>query len=812
MKLAVGNLNYLANAPDEEEVIEKKEKKPRQVRSNSNATKEIPVTINDACLDLNFENKKLNKDQIIYIDTETTGLLYRNGDVPWMVSMCDDDLNSWCGLWPIDPYTRQVKIFRDNTREFFSENVEEWWTFLKEIVEDKTIIKGFFNGKFDIRNLGNIGINFAGPSSEELPQGFHEISIAARLYHTDLPVYKLKPLAKRICGLGDTELDDLKKITLKLRRKAKKAGWKVFDPENDEVAKTNSAASKEKVEPDYWLTMYAHLLLDDPEEIELCRTLAEEYCRKDTLRTARLGQKCFENFEKIPSKKKFYALEMQIHPIVMEMEDIGIMVNVDQAKNDKADCEKKAKILLREIQEFTGDENFNPDSPEHFSRFLFSDKPNGLGLPPTEMTTKGSYCKTGFKDIQHFAGVPFVQDVWNYKAQNKAVTLFFDKYIANIHPYKPVDEYQEKYFKEYQNKSKDEVGIIHPEINQGNVRTFRFSMSNPNLQQAANPETSARGANVVQVRSAFRPRPGYTWYLYDYSGQELRLLGGLMQIPEILEAVKEAKDIPTELGNKTWGGKNNEAGILQVIDSCEFSQLKPSSEEVAAFWRQVGWDSNMTRVMQNDEASLRRFVDKVFAEYKYDIVKLEKILNKKTVRTRTKMCLYGKAYGAGVHGVVGLLRCQPDEAKTWLKELDTAFPRMKKVGIDWTNQARQDGFIENAYGRRMNVDPEFAYKSINYRIQCTAADMMKISMLKSQHYLRKYREFKIEEVRMAITVHDELAFEIRNDLCYKWLLRDLKFVMEDPWHEQFTGIPMKVEINKCTERWDIEREVVLDAA
>jgi DNA polymerase I-like protein with 3'-5' exonuclease and polymerase domains len=739
-----------------DDLVKKKPERKSSVRKMTEPIIMRKVSISEANLALSFPNDDLNITQEISVDTETTGLVYWGNDEAWMVSMCDEDGNSFCTYWPVDPYTRKVHVIKNAA-----------YYYLKGIVENPNITKSYWNAKYDIRMLEKAGIIHAGP--------FKDCALQARIYKTDEMAYKLKPLSRKYLGLVYDDEKDLKEITKRLRAKAKKWGFKIFS--NEDTTKK----SDDKSAPDYWLIAYAHILLDDEEEAEKARALAEEYCRKDTARTIALSMFYTEKIEADEAYLAAYNREVELFYLVMEMEALGIRTFKSTAEDEKFKCEDEAGKLLEKIRKVTGNPNFNPDSSQDKSNFLYY-SPNGPKIPVTNKTDLGQP-KCDYKTLSEYTYLEIVRDLFRVNALTKANSLFFNKYLANI------------------KELADGNFIIHPEINQSNTKTFRFSYSNPNLQQAANPETSARGADVIQVRNCFGPRPGYNWWLYDYSGQELRLLGGLMQINEILDAVANGRDIPTELGNRSWGGRNKPAAIAQVIESLELQNLEPSTPAVALFWKKEGFVPGTRR-----QEELNLIADQIFSRYDYNIVKLEKAVDKKTVRTRTKMCLYGKAYGAGPSGVAALLRVNKGLASQWLAQLDKDFPRMKRVANSWAAQGARDGFITNAYGRKLSVDPSFAYRATNYRIQGSAAEMMKIAMLQCNTYLKKTGL----DARIILTVHDELIFEIKQEHSYKWLLRGLKTIMED--HEKYIGIPMEVGISKVMYSWDKEQEIHLEAA
>jgi DNA polymerase I-like protein with 3'-5' exonuclease and polymerase domains len=744
------------SAPDPEETA--KPKKPRQSKSVPKAQRDyswLKIETSSADLRLRFPNDLLSSSGPISVDTETTGLAVWFDDEPWMVSMADRDGHSWCVSWAVNPYTRRVEVVQDSR-----------WRYLKKIVEDETITKEYFNAWFDIRNLAKIGIHHRGR--------IEEVALKARVGNTNEFNYKLKPLSEAKLGLSSDDEAELKKIVNKLRRIAENYGVKIFREEDT----TNSEAKKEKAAPDYWLVMYAHLFPEiSKEEAERAKELAEEYCRKDTLRTAMLSAYYDERFVLDDLRRKTYEFELEIMPIVDEMETRGVRVYRDVAERERANCLAKAEELTETLRKTTGNPDFNPNSSAQVGNYLFAEPPYGLGLPPTELTSTGQY-KTGQKEISHLTYIPFVQQVLECKSNEKAVTLFFDKYLANLQPEKDYE-------------------IIHPQVHQNRTRTFRFSMSNPNLQQASNPESST-GENVIQVRNAFGPRPGYVWGLFDYTAQEMRIMGALMKIKAIIDAVANGEDIPTVLGNKTWGGRNNPQALAQVIDSSEFNKGTPSSEKVIEFWREIGFTPGMFK-SENEKLI---FAEQILRDLaKYDIVKFEKLLGKKTVRTRTKMCMYGKAYGAGANGVMSLLRCNETDARKWLKKLDDTFPEMRKVGNRWSREASEAGFVVNAYGRKIDVPRDRPYVAVDYMIQSTAADMMKVSMKRCREWLKTTGL----DVQMILTVHDELIFEILEEHSFKWVWQGIKDRMED--HRAFVDIPISCGISKVTHSWDMETDM-----
>jgi DNA polymerase I-like protein with 3'-5' exonuclease and polymerase domains len=713
-------------------------------------------------------------DNRVAIDTETPGLRWRHGDSPWMISMADSNHHSWCALWPIDPYTRRVMYNDRELRTYLDPKVYDYtrerYEYLKEICADPKKIKVFFNAPFDIGNLGNMGIEVAGK--------IEEVSLQARAYKTNELAYKLKYLSRRYQGLTSEDEKDLKKTTVKLRKIAKQLGWKIFEEEG------GAKSDEGKAPPDYWLTMFAHLLLDDADEVTLAREQAEEYCRKDTLRTIVMFHYYLREFQKDPVRAKTYDFEMEIFPILREMENLGCSTVKQRVLMDRQSCVDKAEETLREIREIIGKEDFTPSQTKTYSSFLFSEPPIGLGLPPTELTKTGQYT-TGIDELVRVgaANHPFVRLCTSHAAQEKAVSLFFDKYLQNM---LPDPQFEGRH-------------VIHPSINQGNTKTFRLSMSDPNLQQAANPDSSKHGANVVQVRSSFFPRPGYYWVLFDYSGQELRLLGGVMGVKLIHEAVRDGIDVPTKISNQIWGGQGNDLGIAQAINALELHSDRPSTQFVANAWTMIGWHSGLSK----DRKGMVEVCDALLSQFDYDYVKFEAKLEKKVSRTLVKNTIYAELYGAGVDKIAWQNGTTIERASEIKRLINNQMPEKVAGSRRLIEQAKANGYIVSIYGDKIDVDPEFAYRAVNYSIQNPAAKMMKISMRNCRDFIRRSGI----DARIILTVHDELIFEVRAEHCTKQFCKGIKVIMED--HQKYTKIPMSVGISLCRERWDLEEKVKL---
>jgi len=240
------------------------------------------------------------------------------------------------------------------------------------------------------------------------------------------------------------------------------------------------------------------------------------------------------------------------------------------------------------------------------------------------------------------------------------------------------------------------TGRLHTSFNQTVAATGRLSSSDPNLQNIP-----ARTEQGKQIRQAFLPKEGWLLLTADYSQIELRLLAHFCEDKTLLQAFADDQDVHTTVA----------AEIFKI-----------PLEEVSGAQRRMA----------------------------------------KTIN-------FGVIYGMSAHGLSQRLTIPRPEAEAFI---DAYFKRYDKV------LAYQDGLLADAYkdefvatilGRRRQfersgIGEKYNYKNrsqaqreaINMEIQGSAADLMKLALLK----VHKRFEAEKFEARMLLTVHDELVFEV----------------------------------------------------
>ncbi|MER0242480.1 DNA polymerase I [Streptomyces sp. HSW2009] len=237
-------------------------------------------------------------------------------------------------------------------------------------------------------------------------------------------------------------------------------------------------------------------------------------------------------------------------------------------------------------------------------------------------------------------------------------------------------------------------GRIHTTFNQTVAATGRLSSTDPNLQNIPVRTDEGRA-----IRRGFVVGEGYESLMTaDYSQIELRVMAHLSEDAGLIEAFTSGEDLHTTVASQVFGVAKSEV------------------------------DPEMRR--------------------------------------KIKAMSYGLAYGLSAFGLSQQLNIAPDEAR---KLMDTFFERFGGVR-DYlqrvVEEARATGYTQTMLGRRrylpdLNSDNrqrrEMAERmALNAPIQGTAADIVKIAMLRVDRELRK------EELtsRMLLQVHDEIVLEI----------------------------------------------------
>ena len=237
----------------------------------------------------------------------------------------------------------------------------------------------------------------------------------------------------------------------------------------------------------------------------------------------------------------------------------------------------------------------------------------------------------------------------------------------------------------------DERSRLHTTFSQVVATTGRLSSNNPNLQNV--PIRSELGR---EIRGCFEAQEGCVLLSADYSQVELRVLAEVAGEPVLKEIFQRGEDVHTATAVEMFGdGAGSDPGM----------------------------------------------------------------------RSKAKMINYGIVYGLSDFGLADRLQIPREEAKDYIERYFARFPAVREF-IDTTiERATEEGYVTTLFGRRRQI-PELKARNyqvrslgerlaVNTVIQGTAADIIKVAMVRSHDALRE----RALSTRLILQIHDELLFE-----------------------------------------------------
>jgi DNA polymerase-1 len=268
-----------------------------------------------------------------------------------------------------------------------------------------------------------------------------------------------------------------------------------------------------------------------------------------------------------------------------------------------------------------------------------------------------------------------------------------------------------------------QTGRVHTSYNQTGSVTGRLASSDPNLQNIPIRTDIGR-----QVRQAFIAAPGNVLLSVDYSQVELRIVAHMAQDKAMLDAFRADEDI--------------HAATAAAIYGIELAQVN------------------------------------------------------KEQRRHAKAINFGLIYGMSPFGLTRTTDLTLAEAEEFVKAYFRQFPGIQSYLANIKNQAAEIGYVETLLGRRryfpglktqsnQNIRGREEREAINAPIQGTAADILKIAMLKIPSALLHAGL----SASMLLQVHDELVFECP----VKELTEVASLVQHEMENAFIISIPLKTE-------------------
>jgi DNA polymerase-1 len=265
----------------------------------------------------------------------------------------------------------------------------------------------------------------------------------------------------------------------------------------------------------------------------------------------------------------------------------------------------------------------------------------------------------------------------------------------------------------------DRESRVHTTFNQVGTATGRLSSNNPNLQNI--PIKTELGR---EIRAAFIAAPGNVLISADYSQIELRLMAHFSEDPLLVRAFAEGQDIHTLTASEVFG-------------------IAPE------------------------------------------------VMDKQT-RDRAKAVNFGIVYGISPFGLAAQLGIEQSVARLYIETYFARYSGVRSYIDRLLEETRREQRVRTLFGRVRPI-PDMQSRNANLRgfaertavntpLQGTAADMIKIAMIRIDQHLREQKL----DARMTLQVHDELLFDVPEN--------EVERVKELVRHEMETVVRLKVPV------------------
>lgn len=396
-----------------------------------------------------------------------------------------------------------------------------------------------------------------------------------------------------------------------------------------------------------------------------------DYACEDADVTLKLKNILEKEIEKNDLKKLFYEIELPLIYVLADMEYTGVLLDTKALKESSDTLTKNMSDIEQEIFALANFE-FNINSTKQVGEVLF----DRLKIVDKPKKTKTGQYTTSEETLESLKDVhPIVSKILEYRSLKKLLSTYIDALPLLI------DKHDKK---------------VHTSYNQTVTATGRLSSSNPNLQNIP-----IRDAQGKEIRKAFIPDNGCTFYSADYSQIELRIMAHLSQDPHMIEAFNSGEDIHAATAAKIY---------------------KTPIGEVTGDMRRKAKTANFGII------------------YGISVFGLAERLS--IPRSESKILIDGYF-----------------ESYPKVKEyMDNIIVQARETGYVETILGRKR-FLPDINSRNTTVRGYAERNAINAPIQGSAADIIKIAM---NNIFERFEKAGLKS-KMILQVHDELNFNVVND-------------------------------------------------
>mgnify|MGYP001185274604 FL=1 len=414
--------------------------------------------------------------------------------------------------------------------------------------------------------------------------------------------------------------------------------------------------------------------------------------------------------------------------------------------------------LLSKLESVESLKKLNEDIEIPLIEVLSEMEQNGAGLNSKILNAQSKDLSNRIKKIEKKAYV-LAGDEFNLGSTKQLREIFFDKLGYRVIKKTPggqpstdekvlaelAEEYElpkillehrtlSKLKSTYTDKLPSQISIstgkVHTSFHQAVTTTGRLSSSDPNLQNIP-----IRTEDGRRIRQAFEPSKGHKFVSADYSQIELRVMAHMSKDEGLLTAFQDGEDVHSKTASEVFN------------------------------------------------------------------VDIEAVTT--DLRRNAKAINFGLIYGISAFGLGKQLNINRNLAAEYMAMYFEKYPGVKKYMETTKDFAAENGYVETLFGRRLylrDINASNAMRrqaseraAINAPVQGTAADIMKIAMIKMHQLIKETNV----EAKLILQVHDELILDTPN----KEIDEVIGLVTESMMGAASLDVPLEIDVG-VGDNWD----------
>ena len=393
-----------------------------------------------------------------------------------------------------------------------------------------------------------------------------------------------------------------------------------------------------------------------------------DYACEDADVTLRLYPLLREKMAESDVTSVFSQIEMPLLPVLARMEQNGVRLDTETLRQTGDDFRARLHALEGEVYTLAGHE-FTITSPKQVGTVLFEE----LKISDKARKTKTGQYSTSEEVLESLREKhPIVEKILAHRALKKLLSTYVDALPELINA---------------------RTGRVHTSFNQAVTATGRLSSSNPNLQNIP-----VRGEDGREIRKAFVPDDGCTFFSADYSQIELRIMAHLSGDEHMIADFNAGHDIHAATAARIFHKP------IEEVSRDERRKAKTANFGIIYGISAFGLSERLS--IPRGEA--KELIDSYFETYP----KVKEYMN-------------------------------------------ACIERAKERGYILTEFKRRR-YLPDINSRNATVRGYAERNAVNAPIQGTAADIIKVAMIAID---RRLREEQLQ-TKMILQVHDELNFSV----------------------------------------------------